>query len=51
MYNTFNMGVGMILAVPRDQVGDAMNILVQTGERVSVIGQVSQGDEGVEVIL
>ena len=51
MYNTFNMGVGMILAVPRDQVGDAMNILVQTGERVSVIGQVFQGDEGVEVIL
>ena len=51
MYNTFNMGVGMVLAVPRDTAGEAMNLLVQNGERVSVIGQVAKGDEGVEVIL
>ncbi len=51
MYNTFNMGVGMVLAVPRDKAGEAANILIQCGERVSVIGQVSRGDEGIEVIL
>ncbi len=51
MYNTFNMGVGMVLAVPRDRTGEAVNILIQCGERVSVIGQVSRGDAGVEVIL
>jgi phosphoribosylformylglycinamidine cyclo-ligase len=51
MYNTFNMGVGMILAIPKDQVGQAMNVLVQNGEQVSVIGHVKKGETGVEVLL
>lgn len=51
MYNTFNMGVGMVLAVPRDKAGEAMNLLVQNGERVSIIGLVCKGEEGVEVLL
>ncbi|MCD7881290.1 MAG: phosphoribosylformylglycinamidine cyclo-ligase [Clostridiales bacterium] len=51
MYNTFNMGVGMVLAVPRDHAGEAMNLLVQNGERVSVIGHGCKGESGVEVLL
>ncbi len=51
MYNTFNMGVGMILAVPRDRVGDAISLLVQNGEQVFAIGHVTKGDSGVEVLL
>ena len=50
MYNTFNMGVGMVLAIPRDQVGQAINLLAQAGERVSVIGTVVKGSSGVELI-
>jgi phosphoribosylformylglycinamidine cyclo-ligase len=50
MYNTFNMGIGMILAVPSDQVGQATHILNSAGEHAYVIGQVVKGDDGVEVI-
>ncbi|MEG0320835.1 MAG: phosphoribosylformylglycinamidine cyclo-ligase [Oscillospiraceae bacterium] len=50
MYNTFNMGVGMVIAIPRDQVGDAMEVLVQAGERAYVIGTVVKGDEGVVLV-
>ncbi len=51
MYNTFNMGVGMIVAIPRDQIGTAMNLLVQNGEQVFLIGHVEKGEQGVEVDL
>ena len=50
MYNTFNMGVGLILAVPRDEVGHAKDILCRTGERAYVIGSVVKGDAGVELV-
>ena len=44
MYNTFNMGVGLILAVPKDQVGQAVETLIQAGERAYVIGSVVKGE-------
>jgi len=47
MYNTFNMGVGLVIAIPRDQIGAAKDILVQTGERAYIIGSVIRGDDGV----
>ncbi|MEG1241032.1 MAG: AIR synthase-related protein, partial [Oscillospiraceae bacterium] len=50
MYNTFNMGVGMVIAIPKEQVGDAMEVLVQAGERAYVIGTVVKGDEGVVLV-
>jgi phosphoribosylformylglycinamidine cyclo-ligase len=50
MYNTFNMGVGMILAVSKDEVGRAMEALIQAGERAYVIGSVVKGDSGVELV-
>ena len=50
MYNTFNMGVGLILAVPKDQVGQAVETLIQAGERAYVIGSVVKGSDGVELI-
>jgi phosphoribosylformylglycinamidine cyclo-ligase len=50
MYNTFNMGVGMILAVSKDEAGRAIEALVQVGERASVIGSVIKGETGVELV-
>ena len=50
MYNTFNMGVGLILAIPRDQVGQAVETLIQAGERAYVIGCVVSGDDGVRLV-
>ena len=50
MYNTFNMGVGLILAVPREEVGSAMELLCNMGEPAYVIGSVTAGDTGVELV-
>ena len=48
MYNTFNMGVGMVLAVPQEQAEQALSILHDAGEPdADVMGCVQQGDTGV----
>ena len=47
MYNTFNMGIGMILALPADQADQALELLQAAGEQAYRIGEVVTGDEGV----
>lgn len=49
MYNTFNMGIGMVLAADREHVGDVMNALTQTGEHPYVIGCCVEGKKGVDL--
>ena len=50
MYNTFNMGIGMILAIPADQAEKAMKALEAAGETAYVIGKVVAGSAGVELV-
>ena len=50
MYNTFNMGVGLVLAIPRQEVGRAKEVLCRAGERAYIIGSVVQGEAGVELV-
>ena len=50
MYNTFNMGLGMLLAVPAAQAGQALEILQAAGERAYQVGSVVEGDAGVELV-
>ncbi|MBM6871209.1 phosphoribosylformylglycinamidine cyclo-ligase [Pseudoflavonifractor phocaeensis] len=47
MYNTFNMGIGMILALPAEQAEQALSLLQAAGERAYRIGEVVAGEEGV----
>ena len=47
MYNTYNMGVGMSVVVPADQVETALEILRANGEDAYVIGEIITGDDGV----
>lgn len=49
MYNTFNMGIGMIVAVPREQAELALDTVARTGRQGYLIGDVRKGDDGVEV--
>ena len=51
MFNTFNMGVGMVMAMPADQVDTALATLAQCGEEAYVIGEVVDGDESGEKIV
>ncbi|CUH91958.1 phosphoribosylformylglycinamidine cyclo-ligase [Herbinix luporum] len=49
MYNTFNMGIGMILALDPAQADLAVNIINKAGEKAYIIGEVGQGTEGVKL--
>ena len=47
MFNTYNMGVGMSVVVPAEQVEKALEILTANGETAYVIGQIVTSDEKV----
>ena len=49
MFNTYNMGVGMSIVVPRDQVDTAIEILTAEGEEAYVIGKIVAGEEKIEL--
>ena len=49
MFNTFNMGVGMVLTVPAEQADKALDILHANGEPEAYrLGVIAEG-EGVEL--
>jgi phosphoribosylaminoimidazole synthetase len=47
MYNTFNMGLGMVLAVDKQEVDTTLLAIAQAGEQGYVVGRVEAGDTGV----
>ena len=47
MFNTFNMGVGMSIVVPRDQADRAIAILKDQGEDAYLLGEIVEGEEKV----
>ena len=50
MYNTFNMGLGMVLAVDKADVDKTMEALSKAGETCYVIGEVVAGEKGVDLV-
>lgn len=50
MYNTFNMGLGMVLAVDEADVNKTMEALSKAGETCYVIGEVVAGEKGVDLV-
>jgi phosphoribosylformylglycinamidine cyclo-ligase len=50
MFNTFNMGIGMIAAVPKEEAEKAVKVLEGMGEKAYIIGTVEEGANGVELI-
>ena len=49
MYNTYNMGIGMMIAVDKDDVDKALNLLTLAGETAYVVGEIKEGEKGVTV--
>ena len=49
MFNTFNMGVGMSIVVPKESADEAVKILNANGENAYVIGEIAEG--GSKIIL
>lgn len=47
MYNTYNMGLGMIVAVDAADVDKAMKAIEAAGEKCYVVGDIQDGEKGV----
>jgi len=47
MYNTFNMGIGMVVAVDKNDADKAIKAFEQTGDKAYVIGNITAGEKGV----
>ena len=49
MFNTFNMGVGICVAVASDEADEAVRVLNECGEKAVIIGEIADGESGVEI--
>ena len=49
MYNTFNMGLGMIVAVDPADVDKTMEAIRQAGDAPYVVGKIIDGEKGVDL--
>lgn len=49
MYNTYNMGLGMIVAVDPADVDKTMEAMKAAGESPYVVGRIVEGEKGVDV--
>ena len=47
MYNTYNMGLGMIVAVDAADVDKTMEAIKAAGETPYVVGKIKEGEKGV----
>ncbi len=47
MYNTFNMGVGMVVTVGKADASRALSTLRESGEEAFSLGEVAEGSDGV----
>src|SRR5699024_723583 len=49
MYNTFNMGIGMLFAVAAADTDKALAAVQAAGENAYIVGEIRQGKKGVEL--
>ena len=49
MYNTYNMGIGMMLTVASEDADRTIEALKQAGEQAYVVGSVEAGEKGVTI--
>ncbi len=50
MYRTFNCGVGLIVALPKEQANAAVKLLLSEGENAWIIGEIADASEGEEQV-
>lgn len=49
MFNTFNMGVGMTITVPKVHADAALHILKKNGEDAYILGQIVPGEDKIKI--
>ncbi len=50
MFNTFNMGIGLCVALPADKADEAVRVLKAAGEEAVILGEVKAGNQGVQLV-
>lgn len=50
MYNTFNMGVGMMVVVDKNDVDKTISAIAKADEKAFVIGEIKEGEKGVTLV-
>lgn len=50
MYNTYNMGIGMMLAIDPADADKTMELIKQSGQKGYLVGEIAKGDKGVTLI-
>ena len=50
MYNVFNMGIGFMIIVDKDKADKTMEVLKSLGEKPVLLGEVVEGEEGVDLV-
>ena len=50
MYRVFNMGIGLVVVVSRDQADTAVDVLTASGESLFCIGEIVDGKGQVQLI-
>ena len=51
MFRTFNNGIGMAAIIPEARVDEAMDALIEAGEKPVIIGEITPTDDDPDVIL
>ncbi|QIB27419.1 phosphoribosylformylglycinamidine cyclo-ligase [Caloranaerobacter azorensis] len=49
MYSTFNMGIGMVIAVDKEDGDKVLDYLNSIGERAYLIGEIKKGEGGIRI--
>lgn len=49
MYNTYNMGIGMVTAVDKKDVDQTVAAIREAGEKAYVIGEIVSGEKGITI--
>ena len=47
MYNTFNMGIGLVMAVAREDADKALAAIAESGQTGYIIGECKAGEKGI----
>lgn len=50
MFNTFNMGVGMVVIVAREDADKTLEVLRAQGEQAYVLGEIIESEDGVTLV-
>lgn len=50
MYNTYNMGIGMVIAVDKTQADAAVSLIEAAGEKAYIIGEAKAGEKGITIL-